>query len=345
MRAGTKLGFLSGFMVSCLLVGLAPSVGAFIPPPIIPPAVFSQSISFNPAPTVAVGGTGTVSATGGGSGSPVIFSTLTPGVCSISGSNTAAVIGIAVGTCTIAANQAAFTNATTSYTAAPQATQSFAVTAPIAPTTGPTFTITPLAELTGAISPAVPQTVASGSSSVFIFASYSQGTFPSVTGNCPGTLVGHTYTTAAITADCTLIAFLRFYNAGYVDPVITFNPAPVIAVGGTGTVAANSNNQFTHAITFSSYTPAVCTVSGVNGELVTGVAPGTCVIVANQLGFDLPGFNINPARPVAQIFAITGPITYTVWTLLSQRRRAELRRATPRPRAHHPRSGVRFLRR
>jgi hypothetical protein len=62
-----------------------------------------QAITFGSAPTVAVGGTGTVSATGGASGLPVIFSTLSQDICTVSGNT---VTGVATGTCTIAANQA-----------------------------------------------------------------------------------------------------------------------------------------------------------------------------------------------------------------------------------------------
>ena len=61
-----------------------------------------------------------MSATGGASGNPVTFSSLTTGVCTVSGNT---VTLVAAGTCTIAANQAG--NA--SYNAAPQVTQSFTV--------------------------------------------------------------------------------------------------------------------------------------------------------------------------------------------------------------------------
>jgi hypothetical protein len=72
-----------------------------------------------------VGDTYDMAATGGGSGNPVVFSSLTPAVCTAGPSvnNTSAVDLIAVGTCTVAANQAG--NAT--YAAAPQVTQSFTV--------------------------------------------------------------------------------------------------------------------------------------------------------------------------------------------------------------------------
>jgi hypothetical protein len=78
-----------------------------------------QTISFGSAPTF-VGSSGSVSATGGASGNPVIFSSTTTAVCTVSGSTVTAVAG---GTCVIAANQAGNAN----YNAAAQATQSFAV--------------------------------------------------------------------------------------------------------------------------------------------------------------------------------------------------------------------------
>ena len=79
----------------------------------------SQTISFGAAPSVAVGGIGTVSATAS-SGLAVSFTSSTPGACTVSGST---VTGIAAGICTIAANQAG--NAT--YSAAPQVTQSITI--------------------------------------------------------------------------------------------------------------------------------------------------------------------------------------------------------------------------
>ena len=87
------------------------------------PTPLPQTISFtSSAPTAAhPTDTYTVSATGGGSGSPILFSSLTPSVCSIAG-GTATMS--AVGTCTIAADQAG----AGLYGAATQATQSFAVT-------------------------------------------------------------------------------------------------------------------------------------------------------------------------------------------------------------------------
>ena len=79
----------------------------------------SQTITFGAAPSLSVGGTGTVSATAG-SGLTVTFTSLTASVCTVSG---AVVTGVAAGTCTIAANQGGNAN----WMPAAQVTQSFSV--------------------------------------------------------------------------------------------------------------------------------------------------------------------------------------------------------------------------
>jgi hypothetical protein len=77
-----------------------------------------QSISFTSKPPskTTVGGTYVVTATGGASGNPVVFTSLTPGICSLVGSTAQF---LAVGTCNIAANQ----SGTATYATATQATQ------------------------------------------------------------------------------------------------------------------------------------------------------------------------------------------------------------------------------
>jgi fibronectin-binding autotransporter adhesin len=82
-----------------------------------------QMIAFAPLPNRALGsGPFTVSATGGGSAKPVTFLSQTMGVCTMSGN---AVTLVALGTCTIAADQEGDSN----YNPAPQVLQSFSVAA------------------------------------------------------------------------------------------------------------------------------------------------------------------------------------------------------------------------
>jgi Bacterial Ig-like domain (group 3) len=86
----------------------------------------SQSISFTAPATGTVGGSATLTATGGGSGNPVVFSvdpSSGSGVCAVSDSNGSTVSYTAAGSCVIDADQAG--NA--SYAAAPQVTGTITV--------------------------------------------------------------------------------------------------------------------------------------------------------------------------------------------------------------------------
>jgi alpha-tubulin suppressor-like RCC1 family protein/fibrillarin-like rRNA methylase len=67
-----------------------------------------------------------------------------------------------------------------------------------------TFTITPSAGADGTISPSTPQVISAGSSRLFTVTP-SAGFAASVGGTCGGTLVGASYTTNAVTANCTVV--------------------------------------------------------------------------------------------------------------------------------------------
>jgi large repetitive protein len=94
----------------------------------------SQSISFTAPATGTAGGSATLTATGGGSGNPVVFSvdpSSGSGVCTVSGTNGSIVSYAAAGSCVIDANQAG--NA--SYAPAPQVSQTISVGPGLAITT------------------------------------------------------------------------------------------------------------------------------------------------------------------------------------------------------------------
>ena len=85
----------------------------------IPVGPGTQTISFTPPTSGSVGGSATLTATGGASGNPVVFSvdpSSGAGVCTVSGTNGSTVNYGAVGSCVIDANQAGNTN----YSAAPR---------------------------------------------------------------------------------------------------------------------------------------------------------------------------------------------------------------------------------
>ena len=87
-----------------------------------------QSISFFAPPSGALWSSAQLSATGGASGNPVVFTSATPGVCHVSGST---VTYTETGRCVIDANQAG----NDTYAAAPQVQRTVAVT--MTPQSGP----------------------------------------------------------------------------------------------------------------------------------------------------------------------------------------------------------------
>ncbi|MCX7109303.1 MAG: hypothetical protein NTX45_04040, partial [Proteobacteria bacterium] len=93
----------------------------------------NQIILCQSPPTGVVGVPVPVPCTGGNSGNPVVIRSQTPSICGISGTtdiggvSSITVTGVALGSCTVTANQAGNAN----YNAAPQVTPSFNVTAGI----------------------------------------------------------------------------------------------------------------------------------------------------------------------------------------------------------------------
>jgi hypothetical protein len=88
-----------------------------------------QAISFSGPGSGTVGSSATLSATGGASGNPVVFSvdpSSGAGVCTVSGTNGTMLNYTAAGSCVVDANQAGSTN----YSAAPQVPATITVKAP-----------------------------------------------------------------------------------------------------------------------------------------------------------------------------------------------------------------------
>ena len=260
-----------------------------------------QTIAFGASPVIVYGGNGLVSATAGGSGNSVTFTSLTVGVCTVAGNT---VTGVSVGSCIIAANQLGNAN----YNAAPQVTQNFNVAkgsqsiscGGVLPPISVDLTVGGTAQL---------QLSCTGGKSG------NPVTFTSATtGIC--TVNGSTVT--GVTAGICIIAANQDGNANYNaasqatqaitvgkgNQTIIFGVAPTIIVGGTGTVSATGGASG-NTMVFSSQTSGVCTVSG---STVTGLTVGTCTIAANQTG----NANYNAAPQATQSFGITAGFTLTV---------------------------------
>jgi hypothetical protein len=239
-----------------------------------------QSISFtNPPVYGPVGGSATLSATGGGSGNPVIFS-VDPasgtGVCTLSGST---VTLHKPGSCVIDANQAG--NAT--YAAAPQAQltitaggkpQSISLTAPSYGTVGGAATL--LAVGGGSGNPVVLSVDASSAGVCTLSGSASGSTVTyAAAGSCviDASQAGNA-TYAAAQAQQTIAVTLKPQS-------ISFDAPSSGTVGGSASVSATASSGLAVTLMVDSASAGVCTLSG---NMVTYAAAGSCVIDANQPG-------------------------------------------------------------
>ncbi|GAM10888.1 bacillopeptidase F precursor [Geobacter sp. OR-1] len=259
----------------------------------------SQAIAFGAAPTVAVGGNGTVSATGGASGNAVTFSSQTAPVCTVSGTT---VTGITAGSCTIAAAQAGNAN----YNAAATVTQSFTIgkgsqtiTFGLAPTVA--------AGSSGTVSAIATSGLAVGFSS----------TTPGICTVSGSTVTGVTVGTCTIAAnqggDANYLAAsqaTQSFTVGKGTQTIVFGVAPTVIVGSTGTVTATGGAS-TSPVLFSSMTPSVCSVAGAT---FTAITTGTCIIAANQAGDSSYNAASQATQNITVAYSTTAP-TLTVSTL------------------------------
>ncbi len=247
----------------------------------------NQAIVFGAPPSIAVNGTGTVSATGGASGNGVTFTRTTPAVCTIS---VATVTALTAGNCIIAADQAGNGN----YNAAAQVLQTIGVGKA-------SQTISGFAPTTPVVFGAAAQTLTATpglSSSPLVFSLTS--------GPCALAGASLSYTGAGSCVVAVNQAADANYNAASpvtatvvinkANQTIVFGAAPSLLVSGTGSVSATGGASG-NAVTFTSSTPTMCTISG---STVTALLGGSCIIAANQLG----NGNYNAAAQVTQTIAI-----------------------------------------
>jgi hypothetical protein len=266
-----------------------------------------QTITFTstaPANAKVGGATYTVTATGGGSGNPVTFTSGTPSVCTSSGTNGATITFVGAGSCTVNADQAGNAN----YNAAPQAQETFTVargdqtitftsTAPAsAKVGGATYTATATATsgLTVTFTSATPAVCTSGGTNGATFTFVATGTC-TINANQAGDANWNVAPQAQQT-----------FTVAKGDQTITFTstaPASAKVGGATYTATATATSGLT--VSFSSATPSVCTSGGTNGATFTFVATGTCTINANQVG----NANWNAAPQAQQSFAVASSLT------------------------------------
>jgi hypothetical protein len=256
--------------------------------------LLSQTITF---PTIAaqnLGNPPVVSSVSASSGLPVILTSTSPATCSASG---ATITLIAVGSCTITANQP---GDGVTYAAAAPVTQTLLITPALLSQTI-TFPAIP-AEILGA-APFIPPMSASSGLPVTL-TSQSPATCTAsgvtitliaagsctVTANQPGD--GVTYAAAPPVTQTFLI------SPALLSQTITFPAIPAEILGTAPFIPAVSASSGL-PVTLTSQSPATCSANGVT---ITLIAAGSCTITANQPG---DGVTYAPALPVTQTFLIT----------------------------------------
>jgi serine/threonine protein kinase len=237
-----------------------------------------QSISFTAPASATAGGSATLSANGGGSGNPVMFSVdraSGPGVCAVSGRT---VTYTAAGSCVIDANQAG--NGT--YAAAVQVQQTITVASGHKQTQTITFT----APASGTV----------GDNPVTLSATASSGLTVTLTVDRSGagvcTVSGRTvtYTTAGSCVIDANQAGDTTYAPAQAQHTITVSrqtQSITITAPGSGTVdgsapvSATASSGLPVTLIVDPGSAAVCTLSS---STVTYTAAGNCVLDANQAG-------------------------------------------------------------
>ena len=241
----------------------------------------TQSISFTAPASATAGGSATLSAKGGGSGNPVVFSVdraSGPAVCTVSGRT---VTYAAAGPCVIDANQAG--NAT--YAAAPQTQQMITVT-------GKPQSITFTAPASGTVGDSATLSASSGGSGNPVMFSVDPVSGPgvctlsgrTVTYNNPGSCVidanragNGTYAAAPQAQQTITVASGQKQTQS-----ISFTAPASGTVGGSATLSATAGSGLPVVLSVDRASGAgVCTLSG---RAVTYNNPGSCVIDANQAG-------------------------------------------------------------
>ena len=150
--------------------------------------------------------------------------------------------------------------------------------------------VTPSAGANGSISPSSPQTIAYGASTSFTVTPL-PNYVATVTGTCGGTLVGTSYTTAAITANCTVIA-----SFAPVTHIVTPSAA------AHGSISPNTPQSIaygtTTSFTITADTGYSASVSGTCGGALVGATYTTntittdCSVIAN---FTLNNYVVTPS--------------------------------------------------
>ncbi len=250
-----------------------------------------------PASLVYLGTPATLTATGGESGEPVVFSSLTPTICSVVDDQVSPLLA---GTCTVAANQAGNAN----YEDAPQVTLDVNVAK------------AEQAALTAAATPAIVPFNATSALSVTGGTTNGDVTYVVTAGETFCSITGSTLTAIAADGSCTVTATmagdenylpvsatvgLTTIKADQVDFAVAADPT-TIAYNGTSALSTSGGNgggAVSYAITLDTPT-AGTNVCSLSGSTITATGIGTCEVTATKAA----DANYNVATSTVLITAI-----------------------------------------
>ena len=230
------------------------------------------------------------------SGLPVTFTSVTPLVCSSTGTNGATISPNIEGTCTVRAAQMG--NGT--FAAAPSVDRSFTVTKG-----SQAITFAPLSDATlGGLPVVVSATASTGFPVTFTTTTPAVCTSGGTHGATITLVAGGTCTVQADQAGNAIFAAApsvqQSFGVSKAAQTITFGAlANRTTLQSPVTVSAVSSSLL--PVMFSTTTPAVCTSTGTNGATIDLVGPGTCTVRADQPGD--PTFDA--AAPVSRSFTVT----------------------------------------
>ena len=238
--------------------------------------------------SAAYGGSFTPSITYSGDGTASVVSNSTS-ICTVTGG---VVHFVAIGTCSLTTSATAGTN----YAAITGSAQTFTVGQAT-----PTISIGNLPSSAAYGGSFTPSITYSGDGTASVVSN--TPSICSVTGGVVHFVaVGTCSLTTSATAGTNYAAITgsaQTFTVGQATPTITFAPSvTTYAYSPSSTFSLSATSTFNLAVSFSTATPSVCTVSG---STVTIVSAGTCTIQASQAG------NANYAAPpsVAVSFSIT----------------------------------------
>jgi hypothetical protein len=257
----------------------------------------SQTITFN-APGNKTFGTSPTIAASASSGLAIAFASTTTSVCTINAS-TGVLTTVAVGSCTITADQAGNAN----YTAATQASQTFNITQ-----ASQTITFNAPGNKVFGTSPTISASASSGLAIAYASTTASVCTINASTGVLTTVAVGSCTITADQAGNTNYAAATQAsqtFNITQASQTITFSNPGTVLINASPTLSASASSSLT--VAFTSATTGVCTIT--TGGALTPVAAGTCTISANQAG----NANYAAATQVQQSFSISlAPQTITL---------------------------------